>query len=143
MKVGWTNADGKPIYYDSNGQFAGVNAFNEKAGITDDEIETMISEKEAELYITINAPASDPMPLPDKLMDVAVSIQKAGADSQNLAAAAATPGKDSMLTSSDLPPSSAVKGLVIDTKELEAGTDSRDDAASGRITFKGVQQQPR
>ena len=143
MKVGWTNVDGKPIYYDSNGQFAGVNAFNEKAGITDDEIETMISEKEAELYITINAPASDPMPLPDKLMDVAVSIQKAGADSQNLAAAAATPGKDSMLTSSDLPPSSAVKGLVIDTKELEAGTDSRDDAASGRITFKGVQQQPR
>ena len=140
MKVGWTQADGKPIYYDSNGQLAAVNAFNEKAGITDDEIRTAVNEKETELFITINAPASDPMPLPDKLMDVAEHIREAGADSQNLAAAAATPGQDSMITSADLAPSKAVKGFEIDTEELSVGTKSSDEDEARKITFKGVQE---
>ena len=98
------------------------------------------SEKETELFITINAPASDPMPLPDKLMDVAEHIREAGADSQNLAAAAATPGQDSMITSADLAPSKAVKGFEIDTEELSVGTKSSDEDEARKITFKGVQE---
>ena len=79
------------------------------------------------------------MPLPDKLMDVAEHIREAGADSQNLAAAAATPGQDSMITSADLAPSKAVKGFEIDTEELSVGSGSDEDE-SRKITFKGVQE---
>ena len=84
---------------------------------------------------TINAPAADPMPLPDKLSDVAQNIHEAGADSQNSAAAVATPGSETELTQEEITQSDAVNGLRIDTSKLDAGT---EENSSGRITFEGV-----
>ena len=81
MKIGWTEIDGKMLFFDSNGKLTSVNSFNEKSDVTDAEIQTAVNEKEMEPYTTINAPAADPMPLPDKLSDVAQNIHEAGADS--------------------------------------------------------------
>ena len=135
MKIGWTEIDGKMLFFDSNGKLTSVNSFNEKSDITDAEIQTAVNEKEMEPYTTINAPAADPMPLPDKLSDVAQSIQEAGADSQNSAAAVATPGTGTEITQDDIPGSDAVNGLMIDTTKLDVGA---DDPASEKITFEGV-----
>ena len=135
MKIGWTEIDGKMLFFDSNGKLTSVNSFNEKSDITDAEIQTAVNEKEMEPYTTINAPAADPMPLPDKLSDVAQSIQEAGADSQNSAAAVATPCTGTEITQDDIPGSDAVNGLMIDTTKLDVGA---DDPASEKITFEGV-----
>ena len=135
MKIGWTEIDGKMLFFDSNGKLTSVNSFNEKSDITDAEIQTAVNEKEMEPYTTLNAPAADTMPLPDKLSDVAQSIQEAGADSQSSAAAVATPGMNTEITQDDIPGSDAVNGLSIDTTRLEVGA---DDPASERITFEGV-----
>ena len=135
MKIGWTEIDGKMLFFDSNGKLTSVNSFNEKSDITDAEIQTAVNEKEMEPYTTINAPAADPMPLPDKLSDVEQSIQEAGADSQNSAAAVATPGTGTEITQDDIPGSDAVNGLMIDTTKLDVGA---DDPASEKITFEGV-----
>ena len=135
MKVGWTEIDGKMLFFDSNGKLTSVNSFNEKNDITDAEIQTAVNEKEMEPYTTLNAPAADPMPLPDKLSDVAQNIQEAGADSQNSAAAVATPGTGTEITQSDIPGSDAVDGLMIDTTRLDVGA---GDTSSERITFEGV-----
>ena len=135
MKIGWTEIDGKMLFFDSNGKLTSVNSFNEKSDITDAEIQTAVNEKEMEPYTTINAPAADPMPLPDKLSDVAQSIQEAGADSQNSAAAVATPGTGTEITQDDIPGSDAVNGLMIDTTKLDVGA---DDPASEKIKFEGV-----
>ena len=135
MKIGWTEIDGKMLFFDSNGKLTSVNSFNEKSDVTDAEIQTAVNEKEMEPYTTINAPAADPMPLPDKLSDVAQNIHEAGADSQNSAAAVATPGSETELTQEEITQSDAVNGLRIDTSKLDAGT---EENSSGRITFEGV-----
>ena len=135
MKIGWTEVDGKMMFFDSNGKLTSVNSFNEKSDVTDAEIQTAVNEKEMEPYTTINAPAADPMPLPDKLSDVAQNIHEAGADSQNSAAAVATPGSETELTQEEITQSDAVNGLRIDTSKLDAGT---EENSSGRITFEGV-----
>ena len=135
MKIGWTEIDGKMLFFDSNGKLTSVNSFNEKSDVTDAEIQTAVNEKEMEPYTTLNAPAADPMPLPDKLSDVAQSIQDAGAESLNSAAAVATPVTGTEITQDDIPGSDAVNGLKIDTTGLEVGA---DDPASERITFEGV-----
>ena len=67
------------------------------------------------------------MPLPDKLADVAQSIQDAGSDSQNSAAAVATPGKETQIDSSDYNESAAVNGNTIDTSKLEVGSSDKGE----------------
>ena len=109
-------------FLDSNGKMESVNSFNDKNDTSDAEIANSVIEKEIEQEVTLNAPSADPMPLPDKLNDVAQSIQEAGSGSQNSAAAVATPGKDTQIDPSDYNESEAVNGNTIDTTKLEVGT---------------------
>ena len=88
------------------------------------------------------------MPLPDKLSDVAKSIQDAGTDSQNSAAAVATPGNETEIKTQDIAPSTAVEGNTIDTTRLEVGTNEESSVvmentqqpvgSEEKITFEGA-----
>ena len=122
MQVGWIEEDGKMYFLDSNGKLESVNSFNDKAEINDADIQSLFAEKEVEPETTVNAPAADPVPLPDNISDVAQSIQNAGADSQNSAAAVATPGQETEVKADDLAPSDAVEGNTIDTTKLDVGS---------------------
>ena len=134
MQVGWIEEDGKMYFLDSNGKLEGVNSFNDKAEINDADIQSLFSEKETEPETTVNAPAADPVPLPDNISDVAQSIQNAGADSQNSAAAVATPGQETEVKANDLAPSDAVEGNTIDTTKLDVG-----EKDSGEVTMEDAQ----
>ena len=148
MKVGWTEVDGTMMFFDSNGKLTGVNEFNEKHDISEAEIQDVVIEKESEPETTVNAPAAEPMPLPDKLSDVAKSIQDAGTDSQNSAAAVATPGNETEIKTQDIAPSTAVEGNTIDTTRLEVGTNEESSVVmentqqpvggEEKITFEGA-----
>ncbi len=134
MQVGWIEEDGKMYFLDSNGKLESVNSFNDKAEINDADIQSLFSEKETEPETTVNAPAADPVPLPDNISDVAQSIQNAGADSQNSAAAVATPGQETEVKADDLAPSDAVEGNTIDTTKLDVG-----EKDSGEVTMEDAQ----
>ena len=84
-------------------------------------------EKEIEQEVTVNAPSADPLPLPDKLSDVAQTIQEAGSGSQSSAASVATPGQETQINPDDYKPSSAVNGNTIDTSKLEVGEGSKGE----------------
>ena len=127
MQVGWTEEDGKMTFFDSNGKTESVNSFNDKNDVSEAEIANTVIEKEIEQEVTVNAPSAEPMPLPDKLADVAQSIQDAGSDSQNSAAAVATPGKETQIDSSDYNESAAVNGNTIDTSKLEVGSSDKGE----------------
>ena len=131
LQVGWTEEDGRMTFLDSNGKMESVNSFNDKNDTSDAEIANSVIEKEIEQEVTLNAPSADPMPLPDKLNDVAQSIQEAGSGSQNSAAAVATPGKDTQIDPDDYNESEAVNGNTIDTTKLEVGT-----AENGEIVLE-------
>ena len=83
MQVGWTEVDGKMTFFDGNGKMTSVNSFNDKNNVSDAEIASSVIEKEIEQEVTVNAPSADPLPLPDKLSDVAQTIQEAGSGSQS------------------------------------------------------------
>ena len=134
MQVGWIEEDGKMYFLDSNGKLESINSFNDKAEINDADIQSLFSEKETEPETTVNAPAADPVPLPDNISDVAQSIQNAGADSQNSAAAVATPGQETEVKANDLAPSDAVEGNTIDTTKLDVG-----EKDSGEVTMEDAQ----
>ena len=121
MQVGWSEVDGKMTFFDSNGKMTSVNSFNDKNNITDAEIASSVIEKEIEQEVTVNAPSADPLPLSDKLSDVAQTIQEAGSGSQSSAASVATPGKETQIDPDDYRPSSAVNGNTIDTSKLGVG----------------------
>ena len=108
-------------FFDSNGKMTSVNSFNDKNNITDAEIASSVIEKEIEQEVTVNAPSADPLPLPDKLSDVAQTIQEAGSGSQSSAASVATPGQETQINPGDYKPSSAVNGNTIDTSKLGVG----------------------
>lgn len=145
MQAGWSEIDGNMLFFDNNGKMTGVNSFNDKSDTSDAEIQSMITEKESEPETTVNAPSSEPMPLPDKVSDVARSIQEAGSGSQNSAASVATPGQETEINPDDYTSSDAVKGNTIDTTKLEVGQktedivmeEAQDAAGSGdAITFE-------
>ena len=148
MQVGWIEDEGKMYFLDSNGKLEIVNSLNGENETTDADVESSIMEKEAEPETALSAPAADPLPLSDKLSDVAQSIQDAGTDSQNSAAAVATPGRETEVKAEDLAPSDAVEGNTIDISKLEVGDQNSDqvvmeetmDPTEGtdKITFEGA-----
>ena len=131
MLVGWREVDGRLSFFDSNGKMTSVNSFNEKNNITDAEIASSVIEKEIEQEVTVNAPSVDPLPLPDKLSDVAQTIQEAGSGSQSSAASVATPGKETQINPEDYRPSDAVNGNTIDTSKLEVGEGDKGEIVMG------------
>ena len=139
MQVGWSEVDGKMTFFDSNGKMTSVNSFNDKNvnsfndknNITDAEIASSVIEKEIEQEVTVNAPSADPLPLSDKLSDVAQTIQEAGSGSQSSAASVATPGKETQIDPDDYRPSSAVNGNTIDTSKLGVGDGGNEGVVMG------------
>ena len=131
MQVGWTEVDGKMTFFDGNGKMTSVNSFNDKNNVSDAEIASSVIEKEIEQEVTVNAPSADPLPLPDKLSDVAQTIQEAGSGSQSSAASVATPGKETQINPDDYNPSDAVNGNTIDTSKLEVGEESKGEVVLG------------
>ena len=128
LQVGWSESDdGKMTFLDSNGKMSSVNTFNDKSDVSDADIANSVIESETEPEVTVNAPSAEPMPLPDKLTDVAAAIQEAGSGSQNSAAAVATPGQDSEIDPDSYNASDAVNGNTIDTSKLEVGTGTGDE----------------
>ena len=127
MQVGWSEVDGKMTFFDSNGKMTSVNSFNDKNNVTDAEIASSVIEKEIEQEVTVNAPSADPLPLPDKLSDVAQTIQEAGSGSQSSAASVATPGKETQINPDDYRSSDAVNGNTIDTSKLGVGESSKGE----------------
>lgn len=148
MQVGWIEDEGKMYFLDSNGKLEIVNSLHGENDTTDADVDSSIMENEAEPETALSAPAADPLPLSDKLSDVAQSIQDAGTDSQNNAAAVATPGQETEVKAKDLAPSDAVEGNTIDTSKLGVGDQNKDqvmmeetqDPAAGtdKVTFEGV-----
>ena len=96
--------------------------------------------------MTVSAPSADPVPLPDKLADVAQSIQEAGSGSQSSAASVATPGQETQINPDDYNESSAVSGNTIDTSKLEVGSGDQKEVtldnensmgeAGGKVVFE-------
>lgn len=148
MQVGWIEDDGKMYFLDSNGKLESINSFNDKAETTDADIQSLFAEKEIEPETSVNAPAADPVPLPDNISDIAQSIQNAGSDSQSSAAAVATPGQETEVKAGDLNPSNAVEGNTIDTTKLDVGTQGSDgltmdgagkgEGGADKIVFEGA-----
>ena len=146
MQVGWTEEDGKMTFFDSNGKTESVNSFNEKNNITGADIVNSVTQKEIEPEVTVSAPSADPVPLPDKLADVAQSIQEAGSGSQSSAASVATPGQETQINPDDYNESSAVSGNTIDTSKLEVGSGDQKEVtldnensmgeAGGKVVFE-------
>ena len=138
MQVGWSEVDGKMTFFDANGKMTSVNSFNDKNNVTDAEIASSVIEKEIEQEVTVNAPSAEPLPLPDKLTDVAQTIQDAGSGSQSSAASVATPGKETQINPDDYRPSSAVNGNTIDTSKLEVGEGGKGDVVMGDDPAQGA-----
>ncbi len=101
MQTGWIEVDGQTFFLADNGKLESVNTLADKTGVTEDDIARKAAEKENHEDETVNAPASDPLPLPDNINDVAESIQSAGSDSQTAAAVVASPGNDTAVNPDD------------------------------------------
>ncbi len=148
MQVGWIEDEGKMYFFDSNGRLEVINSLNGETGTTDAGVKNDIIEKEEDTETALSAPAADPMPLEDKLSDVAKTIQEAGTDSKNTAAAVATPGQETEMKPQDLAPSQAAEGNTIDVSKLEVGDQNEEQVkmeetqepseGSDRVVFEGT-----
>ena len=145
MQVGWIEVDGRMYFLDGNGKLTSINAFNDKADISDADIQNTITENESEPETTMNAPAVDPVPIPDKLTDAADNIQNAGSNAGSDAAAVATPGQGTEIRSNNPSAGGKADGSRLDTSGLEVGDNTNavtmEDAqnpsdGSDRVVFE-------
>ena len=147
MQVGWIEVDGRMYFLDGNGKLTSINAFNDKVDISDADIQNTITESESEPETTMNAPAVDPVPIPDKLTDAADNIQNAGSNAGSDAAAVATPGQGTEIRSNNPSAGGKTDGSRMDTSGLEVGDntnavtmeDAQDPSdGSDRVVFEGA-----
>ena len=145
MQVGWIEVDGRMYFLDGNGKLTSINAFNDKVDISDADIQNTITESESEPETTMNAPAVDPVPIPDKLTDAADNIQNAGSNAGSDAAAVATPGQGTEIRSNNPSAGGKADGSRLDTSGLEVGDNTNavtmEDAqnpsdGSDRVVFE-------
>ena len=145
MQVGWIEVDGRMYFLDGNGKLTSINAFNDKVDISDADIQNTITENESEPETTMNAPAVDPVPIPDKLTDAADNIQNAGSNAGSDAAAVATPGQGTEIRSNNPSAGGKADGSRLDTSGLEVGDNTNavtmEDAqnpsdGSDRVVFE-------
>ena len=134
-------------FLDGNGKLTSINAFNDKVDISDADIQNTITESESEPETTMNAPAVDPVPIPDKLTDAADNIQNAGSNAGSDAAAVATPGQGTEIRSNNPSAGGKTDGSRMDTSGLEVGDntnavtmeDAQDPSdGSDRVVFEGA-----
>lgn len=126
MQTGWIEVDGQQYLMGPNGKLEKFNAFMDKAGVTEEDIEQKAAEQAGQSEEAVNAPAAEPLPLPDKVSDAVENIQNAGTDSQNAAAVVASPGNDSAIDPDDYGSTDESGESTMDTSELQAGEEVQD-----------------